>query len=394
MEKEQFDNYNGMLFCESCNKMVPKSHMNHRRVKQGYIISKCNVDMWIDRHKGFIPPESFSIEEIKIALHHFLYKDECILNDIAIDLKRELDEIIRLYSFLNIKGKHVKIRTRCAKCGKEFYKFTRAYMVSSDDYCSRDCYALDKADKVAGSNNPNYRRIKTKCTNCGKEIAVIPFDYGKINSYGDNHNFCSQKCYWDYRRIYYIGDKTHFYQHEYTDEERSAMRQSLLAQLSSSERLNTTPQKLVDEMLSSLNIEFVRERSFDYYSVDNYLPKDNGIIEVMGDYWHSNPNRYGERRLMNQVQKKQIHRDKIKYSYIKKHYNIPILYLWENDIENNARCCAELIVKYIDSLNNNYSLPDYNSFNWEYDKELKLKNNIIVPFQSQSKDMYQKYFSL
>lgn len=393
MEKEKLEKYDGLLFCESCNKMVPKSHMNYRRVRPGYVISKCSVDFWLDRHKDFVSPEGFSLDEVKSALHYFLYEEECVLNDVADGLNRSLDEIIQLYYYLNIKGKHVKIKTMCDKCGKVFYKTPRAYRASENDYCSRKCYSEDKSEKVTGANNPNYHRIKTKCTNCGKDISVIPFDYAKHNSYGDNHNFCCQQCYWEYRGLYYVKEKTHFYQHEYSDEERENRRQILLKQLSLSERLNTTPQKTVDKILSSLQIDFVREKQFDYYSVDNYLPVSNGIIEVMGDYWHSNPMRFGEHHLINSIQRKQINRDKIKLSYIQNHYRIPILYLWESDIKNNIQCCIQLIIKYVDSLENHYTLYDYNSFNWEYVRELKVKDNIIVPFQSQPIEAYKKYFS-
>lgn len=393
MEKEKFDNYNGLLFCESCQKMVPKAHMNHRRVKPNYKISKCNVDMWLDRHKDFILLDGFTLEETKTALHSFLYDDECILNDVAVTLNKSLDDIIRLYYYLNIKGKHIKIRTSCTKCGKTIYKFSREYLIAENNYCSPKCYALDKTEKMHGENNPNYRRIDTHCSSCGKPIKVIPFDFDKHNSYGDNHNFCSQQCYWDFRSQYYIKEKTHFYHHVYTSEERENMRQALLRRLESSNCLNTTPQQIIDDILQSLSIEYQREKTFDYYAVDSYLTQEQGIIEVMGDYWHSNPLLYGEKRSMNLIQQKQIQRDKMKSSYITHHYQIPILYLWESDIINNPQCCVELIVKYIDSLNNHYDLPDYHSFNWSYDEQLKLNSEIVIPFQSQPIENYRKYFT-
>lgn len=78
------------------------------------------------------------------------------------------------------------------------------------------------------------------------------------------------------------------------------------------------------------------------------------------------------------MQKKDIIRDKRKNTYIKKYYNIDILYLWESDINNNPVICQTLIKKYIE---NSGKLDDYNPFNFLfYDDTLALKSNIINPY--------------
>ena len=78
------------------------------------------------------------------------------------------------------------------------------------------------------------------------------------------------------------------------------------------------------------------------------------------------------------MQQKDIIRDKRKNTYIKKYYNIDILYLWESDINNNPIICEKLIEKYI---KNDGKLDDYNSFNFLLcDNILKLKNEIINPY--------------
>lgn len=38
-----------------------------------------------------------------------------------------------------------------------------------------------------------------------------------------------------------------------------------------------------------MNIKYINEKTFKYYSVDNYLVDYNLIIEIMGDYFHANP---------------------------------------------------------------------------------------------------------
>lgn len=101
------------------------------------------------------------------------------------------------------------------------------------------------------------------------------------------------------------------------------------------------------------------------------------IIEVIGDYFHTNPNKYLEQEL-NNMQRKDITRDMRKHTYIKKYYNIDILYIWENEIKNNIDLCKTLILEYI---NNNGQLNDYNSFNFFICKEkLTLKKEIINPY--------------
>ncbi len=395
MEKEQFENYTGLLYCESCQKMVPKAHMNHRRVKPNYIVSKCNVDMWLDRHKNFALPSGFSLEEVKVALHYFIYQDVCYLNDLAQVLQKDIDVLISLYEQLNIKGKHVKIRLTCACCGKEIVKNPREYKIADNNYCSHECYAKDKIGKVAGEQNPNYKRISTTCTNCGAKIQVIPFDYQKRNQYGDNHNFCSQECYWQFRSKYYVQEKTYTYHHTYSPQEKESLRQGMLKRLNIEDRLNTKPQRIVDKILEHLEIKYEREKVFDYYAVDTYLSDYKGIIEVMGDYWHTNPLKYNKQsRKINSIQQKQLHKDKSKYSYISSHFNCPILYLWESDLKSNPEMCAKLIERFVDSIKRQEVLPNYHSFNWSYEKELSLNKSLIIPYQSRNIDEYRDLFLL
>lgn len=185
MKKEIFDNYNGLLFCESCNKMIPKTHMNYRRVKSNFVVSKCNVDMWLDRHKNFTLLNGFTMDETKTALHFFLYNNECILNDIATSIGKSLDDIIKLYYYLNIKGKHIKIRTTCAKCGKEIYKFTREYLIAKNNYC-----CVELIIKFIDSLNNHYQLLNYHSFNWSytnqlklNSNLIIPFQSQSIENY-------------------------------------------------------------------------------------------------------------------------------------------------------------------------------------------------------------------
>ena len=231
--------------------------------------------------------------------------------------------------------------------------------------------------------------METFCTNCGGKIEVTPFDYNKKNRFGDNHNFCSQECYWEYRGKYYVGEKSNSGLIDWTPELINKMRENKAKSMSGENRLNTKPQLIVNSFLDELNIKYTREYCVKYYSIDNYLDEYKLMIEVMGDYWHSNPLRYNsEKYELNDYQLNGIHRDKLKYSYIKNHCNIEILYLWETDIIKHPDICKTLINTYV---NNNGILEDYNSFNYSISKNnsLVLNSNLIIPYKDQSIDKYK-----
>ena len=140
----------------------------------------------------------------------------------------------------------------------------------------------------------------------------------------------------------------------------------------------TKPQIAVNNMLDNLFVEYRNEEPFVYYSIDNYLPEYKLAIEVMGDYWHSSPLKYPDK--INDKQKHIISRDKAKHTYIRNHYGIEILYLWESDILKCPDLCTALIRHYIA---NNGCLDNYHSFNYHIDDDgnLTLNADIIHPYQ-------------
>lgn len=96
-------------------------------------------------------------------------------------------------------------------------------------------------------------------------------------------------------------------------------------------------QDFAHDFLDKLGIEYIWqfeakdiERFYDYY-----LPKSNLIIEVDGDYWHSNPEKVDENNL-NRTQKHNKWVDRVKDEWALLH-GIPILRIWENDIRNNPQ---------------------------------------------------------
>jgi very-short-patch-repair endonuclease len=70
----------------------------------------------------------------------------------------------------------------------------------------------------------------------------------------------------------------------------------------------------------------------DIKSFFDFILYNQILIEVDGDFWHSNPEFYSEPKYS--TQKKNKEKDKIKNEYCKKN-NLPLFRFWENEIKTN-----------------------------------------------------------
>lgn len=151
----------------------------------------------------------------------------------------------------------------------------------------------------------------------------------------------------------------------------------------------TKPQIIINELLDLNNIKYVNEEPFVYYSIDNYLTDYNLVIEVMGDYWHGNPLKFDK---LNDLQRKNITRDKAKHTFMKNRYNINILYIWEKDILEKPELCILLIKSYI---NNNGILDNYHSFNYVLqENSLVLNSKLIQPYQDMESSKIKEHIKI
>lgn len=268
----------------------------------------------------------------------------------------------------------------CTCCGKEF--ITTKYKIENNNngniFCSRKCYSKYRSKYYIKDKASVYKKQKVSCSSCKKEILVPPNKLKCKNKDGDNHIFCCKECYYNFRKTYYVGDKLYNYGKKMDKSFCEKVRRNTLKQYANGvlDR-QTQPQRIINSILDELNIPYINEKTLGYYSVDNYITKNDLIIEVMGDYFHANPNKYIEQAL-NNMQRKDVTRDMRKHTYVKKYYNIEILYIWESEINNNLDLCKKLILEYI---NSNGKLNDYNSFNFFiYKGKLTLKEKIINPY--------------
>jgi hypothetical protein len=103
------------------------------------------------------------------------------------------------------------------------------------------------------------------------------------------------------------------------------------------------------------------------------------MLEIMGDFWHTNPAVYERAQYDKQIAR--IKSDRAKQTYVFNHYGVRILYLWEKDINERPEVCKTLIETYIANMGH---LENYHSFNYHIDnEELMVNDNLIVPFFEQ-----------
>ena len=196
---------------------------------------------------------------------------------------------------------------KCLICGKEFEVSKRSTQSLCSALCQKEWQKLQ-----IGEKNPRYTRKRVVCECCGKEVIVK--NYKTENG---QHLFCSDQC----RRNWY----SNVWSQQDDWKEKSRIRAVKILEKGSI-GTNTKPQKIINDMLEQMNVGYINEKTYKYYSVDNYLFEYDLIIEVMGDFWHCNPLKYID--VFNSIQEKRIPKDKAKHTYIKNNHNIEILYLF------------------------------------------------------------------
>ena len=394
MTKKQYEEFDReQVYCECCGRMINTKNVSYKNLRLDGTTRRCNFCDWIYRHKGLPLVEGFSEEQIKYAIEFILFEKSLYINDLADELDLTIDDTINLINSIKVRGnKKYVLKSNCEYCGKEIEKYISVYLKNKHLFCSNDCYWKHKKEtQLKGSESPFYNRIIANCTNCNKKIEVIPSEYNTTNQFGDNHNFCSQKCYWEYRAKYYVAEKSSCTGITLSKEHLNKMKVGLIEWYKTSDRINSKIQLKINNILDENNIRYSREHLVKYYSIDNYLTDNDLMIEVMGDYWHASPlkfnaNMYG----LNKTQLKDIKYDKQKHTYVKRYLNIEILYLWETDIDKDIELCQKLILKYI---RNNGILENYHSFNYHIEhNELKLNDEIIIPYQDMKPNEYRTLF--
>lgn len=105
------------------------------------------------------------------------------------------------------------------------------------------------------------------------------------------------------------------------------------------------------EFLDKLGIKYIYQfeakdigRFFDFYAID-----ENLIIEIDGDYWHGNPEKYDKEKLKgHQKRAQRVDEHKTKWALL---HGIPILRFWESDIRKNPKKVMKILKEEIGNRN-------------------------------------------
>lgn len=206
------------------------------------------------------------------------------------------------------------VKVNCEVCNKEFTVAPSKFKKQEHFLCSRDCYKIHRSNIYKGEKLYNYQNTIVECSNdnCNNEFKVTEFDIKR-----NNHHFCSQKCYWDFKSTHY---KKFYYVPQLFEE-----------------RKETIPESMVRKWLENNSIYYIQEYHILKYFVDFYIPDKKIIIEVYGDYWHCNPKIYGYGD-----DKKPLHENQIgkwEYDEKRKHeiecLGYEVYVVWESDVYDN-----------------------------------------------------------
>jgi len=99
---------------------------------------------------------------------------------------------------------------------------------------------------------------------------------------------------------------------------------------------DTKPERIFALILDMHNIEYEKQKPVKKYKCDFYIPKYNLIVEIDGDYWHANPEKYqpedligGKKLLAKDIWEKDKIKSKaiIDEGYVLKRY-------WASELKN------------------------------------------------------------
>jgi G:T-mismatch repair DNA endonuclease (very short patch repair protein) len=96
--------------------------------------------------------------------------------------------------------------------------------------------------------------------------------------------------------------------------------------------------KIIEDLLTSLNIEFEKEKNITTKFVDYFLKDLNIVIEFYGDYWHANPKMYKSDFYNTRVKMTSLEiweRDKERINKIKQNVD-SIIIIWESSEINDS----------------------------------------------------------
>lgn len=267
------------------------------------------------------------------------------------------------------------IELDCSFCEK---KFGRSIYQKSKDaknvFCSKDCESRFRETEA------NDVRI---CEHCKQEYKCKK---------GDKNRFCSIECQGRWQSVFRVGINASNYDSTISPQERvkkcAVCGKNMFAtprafekkkycsdkcKMNAQSTTMTSPHRKTTEILKKNRIWNRTEYGVGRFLLDCYLGKGLAI-EVQGRYWHGDIRLYSAPE--NGIQKRADKRDKRKKLFLKEK-GITVLYIWEDDIEDNPEMCEKLILKFKER---NGILSNYHSMNYHVrGRSVVLNKEILTP---------------
>ena len=199
-----------------------------------------------------------------------------------------------------------------------------------------------------GLNKDNSERVKNSSDKISKTRKEM-FKQGLISTSGKNNGMFGKEPWnkgltkYTSNSLLEAGLKQSKFRKEYWQSLTSEQKDKIIGELSlaaNKAKKDTKIEIIVKEVLSELNINYVKNFRCNRYIFDFYLSDYNFVIECQGDYWHGNKEYFKE---LNEIQIKNIERDKNKIEYLDKN-NIKSLFLWENEIYRFKQTLDKIIL--------------------------------------------------
>lgn len=218
---------------------------------------------------------------------------------------------------------------KCKQCNTEFEKLNNG----KKQFCSRKCYWDYRRENphIKFQSNQGINLVKKKCLNCGLLY--------EINKYREkNSKYCSINCHDEYRRESLVCPTCHkiFKAPKYEKRKYCSEKCYTKGVNKGKSKFSTDIYVFLNNLYNVEN-EFYLKYDGGKYFVDVYLKDYNTMVECNGDYWHCNPKIYESDYYHKQIRlmaKEIWEKDAIKKQKINK-LGYKLIILWEYDWNND-----------------------------------------------------------